>query len=241
MIDQIITALTATSIAARKAGADPVSGDDAVPIVRALIDTVTNNNTYPLKLPNDIDPAEFGIYQLAGWRTVEVEGQVIGRTETWLVSLRSNSFDTLRAMSDQFVAAIDGYSGTEGVEITDAATDYEFEQRQFRAHFELQITLMAGAQSARAAFVNADGSQAEANALATFDVRQTVKEQVSVVLVAAHGEIDTLRTIAQSALLGLSTSSAVSPLTYVQGTPVAAQGKTTYWRDVYEYQRVIRT
>ncbi|WP_375058415.1 hypothetical protein [Zobellella sp. DQSA1] len=240
-ISAVLDALAGEAIDAQASSQADIGAVDMVPLVRTLGDQVTAGHTYPLRLPPDLEVDQHGVYQLAGRRNIEADGWTIARTDTWLVSLRAASFDALRPMADGFVDAVAAHTGPVGAEITDAATDYEFDQRQFRAHFELQTTALAGAVAPAAAFVHELGASAQGNALATMAVRQTVTEQMAVVLVANALELEGLRLAAQFALLGLELDGAVSPLEYGGGSQLGVFGHQVFWRETYQYQRVIRS
>lgn len=241
MIDAILSALIGAGIDARRSSEADVARTDTVPALVSLVDPVVGGSLWPLRLPEDA-PEKNGAYQLAGLSDVEVDGYRLGRIDTYVLSLRSPTFDPLRAMSDDLATRVAEQQGVTGWEITDAATDYEHEPRQYRAHFELQATTLAtDSPSLPAAFVHAAGAAAEPNALATVDVRQTVTEQVAVVLVADQGNLDAQRLAASGVLLGLESSDAMSPLEYAGGQRVAVSGRHIYWRELYSYQRMIRT
>lgn len=241
MIDVIVSQLIAAGINAEASNhADP-SKADPVPTIRGLIDPVTSNQTYPLHLPKDAADNN-AVYSLASRSMIDSDGWNVGRVDTYVVSLRSPSFDTLRTMSDGFETQIASAVSPYGFEITDAAADYEFDQRQCRAHFELQVTSLATENpTLPMAFVHHLTAQATANELATLNIRQTVTEQIVVILIADQDQIDTLRKVTVSqALLGLELPDGLSPLEYVGGGSLAITGKNVFWRDVWSYQRVIR-
>ena len=73
-------------------------------------------------------------------------------------------------------------------------------------------------------------------------MRQTVTEQLAVVLVADQDDLQALRVACTAALLGLEDPQhAVSPLEYAGGQRVAVSGRHVYWRELYSYQRLIRS
>lgn len=241
MIDAILAALNTAGITAwPSSDADP-SRADTVPGLVTLVDPVVTGALWPVQLPNDA-PDTNGVYSLAGQGDIEVDGYRLGRVDTYVLSLRSPTFDPLRTMSQALIDRLAAHSGLESWEITDAATDYENEPRQYRAHFELQATSMATATPALpAAFVHAVQASAEPNGLATFDVRQTVTEHIAVVLVTDQSEVEARRRAISDALLGLEQSDAVAPLEYAGGQRVAASGRLIFWRELYIYQRLIRS
>ncbi|SES12537.1 hypothetical protein SAMN04487958_107201 [Vreelandella subterranea] len=242
MIDDIITALSGAGItAAPSSEADP-SRADTVPGLVELVDPVVDSALWPLNLPADA-PATNGVYNLAGQSSIEVDGYRLGRKDTYVLSLRAPTFDPLRTMSTQLIERVADQSGIEGWEITDAATDYEFDQKQYRAHFELQVTSLAMASPALpAAFVHPVQANTTPNGLGTMKVRQTVTELIAVVLVAEQSEIDAQRRAISSALLGLeSPADAFAPLEYAGGQRVAVSGSHVYWRELYGYDRLIRS
>lgn len=242
MIDSIIAALAGAGItAAPSSDADP-SRADTVPGLVTLVDPVVNSDLWPLNLPADA-PATNGVYNLAGQSSIEVDGYRLGRVDTYVLSLRSPTFDPLRTMSTQLIERVAAQSGSEAWEITDAATDYEFDQNQYRAHFELQATSLAMATPALpAAFVHPVQADATPNGLGTMNVRQTVTEHIAVVLVAEQAQIETQRRAITSALLGLENPvDAVAPLEYAGGQRVAVSGSHVYWRELYRYDRLIRS
>lgn len=242
MIDAILAALAGAGISAwPSSDADP-SRADTVPGLVALVDPVVSGALWPLNLPSDA-PATNGVYHLAAMTDIDVDGYRLGRVDTYVLSLRAPQFDPLRGMSDALIGRVAEHSGLESWEITDAATDYEHDQRQYRAHFELQgTTLATSAPALPATFVHHVQAGAEANALSTFDVRQTVTEEVAVVLIADQDAIQSQRLACTQALLGLEDApDAVSPLEYAGGQRVAVSGRHVYWRERYRYQRLIRS
>lgn len=244
MIDTIVSALNAVDINATSSSHADTSRVDSAPVVTQLADQATDSHTYPLHLPSDSNaPYPNAVYALASQQAIEVDGWKVGRVDTYVVSIRDNEFDPLREASDVFVNAVSTHSGSVGAEITDAATDYEFEQRQYRAHFELQITSIATEDNVLpAAFVHPVDVRAMENELATLSIRQTLFEHIAVVTVANQSEIDMLRKqVVINALLGLELPDSYGPLEYVSGSQLTVVGSQVYWRDVWRYQRVIRS
>lgn len=242
MINSIITALDGAGItAAPSSEADP-SRADTVPGLVQLVDPVVDSQLWPLNLPADAADTN-GVYSLAGQSSIEVDGYRLGRVDTYVLSLRAKAFDPLRTMSTQLIERVACTEGLEAWEITDAATDYEYDQRQYRAHFELQATSLAMAAPALpAAFVHPGQATTTPNELGTMSVRQTVTEHIAVVLVAEQAEIDTHRRAISAALLGLENpADAVAPLEYAGGQRVAVSGSHVYWRELYRYDRMIRS
>ncbi|MCP1314389.1 MULTISPECIES: hypothetical protein [unclassified Halomonas] len=242
MNDRIIEALSAAGItAASSSEADP-SRADTVPGLVMLVDPVVEQALWPLNLPSEAPPTN-GVYNLAGQSAIEVDGYRLGRVDTYVLSLRSPTFDPLRRMTTELIERVAAQSGTEGWEITDAATDYEYDQRQYRAHFELEATSLAMAAPALpAAFVHPVQATADPNVLGTMDVRQTVTEHIAVVLVAEQSDVDAQRRAISEALLGLeSPADAVAPLEYGGGQRVAVSGSHVYWRELYRYDRLMRS
>ncbi|MBW5802045.1 phage tail terminator protein [Halomonas elongata] len=241
MIDTILAALDATGVTAwRSSDADP-SRADTVPGLVTLVDPVVGGKLWPVHLPNDA-PDTTGVYNLAGQGDIEVDGYRLSRVDTYVLSLRSPEFDPLRTMSDDLIARVAAHAGLESWEITDAATDYEFDPRQYRAHFELQATSLATAAPALpAAFVHPLASDAGANRLATMEVRQTITEEVAVVLVAGQADLEGQRAAVTAALLGLEETDSVSPLVYAGGERIAVSGRLVFWRERYRYERLIRS
>jgi hypothetical protein len=242
MISEILNRLTAAGLTAAPSSDAQASRADTVPSLVQLVDPVVASALWPLNLPSDA-PATNGVYQLAAWSEVDVDGYRLGRVDTYVLSLRAAQFDPLREMTDSLIARVSSHRGVQSWDITDAATEYEYEQRQYMAHFELQCaTLAMAAPALPAAFVHAIAAAPSGNALDTRDVRQTVTEQLAVVLVADQDDIESLRRRTSTALLGAATSpDGVSPLEYQAGQPVAISGRLVFWREVYSYQRLIRS
>lgn len=241
MIDQILAALAGAGISAHRSSDTDPSRADTVPGLVALVGPVVDDQLWPLNLPSDA-PETNGVYHLAAMSEIEVDGYRLGRIDTYVLSLRSRQFDPLRSMTDDLVARVSEHSGQESWDITDAATDYEFEQRQYRAHFELEVVSLAtGSPALPAAFVHSVQASAEPNRLATCAVRQTVTEQLAIVLAGDRASIEAQRYVAMGALLGLESDGAVSPLEYAGGQRVAVSGRLIYWRELYSYQRMIRS
>lgn len=241
MIDSIITALSGAGItAAPSREADP-SRADTVPGLVELVDPVVSSALWPLNLPADA-PGTNGVYNLAGQSSIEVDGYRLGRVDTYILSLRAPEFDPLRSMTTQLIERVAAQSGIEGWEITDAATDYEYDQKQYRAHFELQATSLAMAAPALpAAFVHPVQATVTPNELGTMNVRQTVTEHFAVILVAEQAEVEAQRRAISAALLGLENpADAVAPLEYAGGQRIAVSGSHVYWRELYSYDRMIR-
>nr|WP_300312752.1 hypothetical protein [Halomonas sp.] len=239
MIDQVLSRLATIGMSARRSAEADVRQSDTVPSLVSLVDPVVNGHLWPVHLPNDA-PEITGVYHLAGQDDIDIDGFRLGRVDTYVLSLRSPVFDPLRTMSDSLVARVEVHEGMESWEITDAATDYEFDPRQYRAHFELQATCIAASGSELpVAFVHIVKSEAEPNALATCRVRQTVHEEIAIVVVADQTAIERQRRAITDALLGLESSDGVSPLEYAGGQRVMTSGRLVYWREQYRYQRLI--
>lgn len=241
MIDSILTALNGAGINAEPSSEADPSRADTVPGLVQLVDPVVSSALWPLNLPADA-PATNGVYSLAGLEHVEVDGYRLGRVDTYVLSLRAPTFDPLRGMTTELIDRVAAQTGVEGWEITDAATDYEYDQKQYRAHFELQATSLAMSTPVLpAAFVHHIQAAAAPNELGTFQVRQTVTEQFAITLVAEQQDVSTQRKEIETALLGLESEDAVAPLEYGGGQRVAVSGRHVYWREVYAYQRYIRS
>lgn len=236
MIDDIISALSGVGITAAPSRADTVPG------LVALVDPVVGSALWPLNLPADA-PGTNGVHNLAGQSSIEGDDYRLGRVDTYVLSLRSPTFDPLRTMSTQLIERVAAQSGIEGWEITDAATGYEYDQKHYRAHFELQATSLAMATPALpAAFVHPVQASTTANGLGTMNVRQTVTEHIAVVLVAEQADVSPQRKAIEGALLGLNSSPhGVAPLEYAGGQRVAVSGSHVYWRELYRYDRLIRS
>jgi len=242
MIDAILAALDSAGIAAwSSSDADP-SRTDTVPLLVQLVDSVVDSKLWPLNLPSDAPP-ENGVYSLAGRDDIEIDGYRLGRVDTYVLSLRAPRFDPLRVMSDSLIERVASHAGLDSWAITDAATDYEYEQRQYRAHFELQgTTLNTATPSLPAAFAHAVEATAPPSDVSTWQVRQTVTEHVALVLVADQEAMASHRAACIDALLGLEgDADVVAPLEYAGGQRVAVSGRHVYWRELYRYQRLIRS
>lgn len=242
MIDVILAALNTAGITAwPSSDADP-SRADTVPGLVTLVDPVVTGALWPVQLPNDA-PDTNGVYSLAGQGDIEVDGYRLGRVDTYVLSLRSPTFDPLRTMSQTLIDRLAGSAGLESWEITDAATDYEDEPRQYRAHFELQATAINAVTSTLpAAFVHSVEASAPPSDVAAWEVRQIVTEHIAVVLVVDQNGLEAQRQACTDALLGLEASTnTVSPLEYAGGQRVAVSGRHVYWRELYRYQRLIRS
>ncbi|NWO11735.1 hypothetical protein HLV40_15190 [Chromohalobacter salexigens] len=242
MIDAMITQLQGGGFtAARSSDAEPAR-TDTVPVLVTLVDPVVDSKLWPLNLPEQA-PATNGVYQLVGWNEIDVDGYRLGRVDTYVLSLRSPQFDPLRTMTDDLIDRVAAHRGTVSWSITDAATDYEPEPLQYRAHFELQAAALAmTAPAVPAAFVHVVGASPSENDLDAWAVRQTVTEQIAVVIVADQDDIEAQRRGAGEALLGMDTGDdGVSPLVYLAGQPAAISGRHVYWRELYGYQRLIQS
>ncbi|WP_016854789.1 hypothetical protein [Halomonas smyrnensis] len=241
MIDAILSALNAAGVTAWRSSDADHSRADTVPGLFTLVAPVVDGDLWPVQLPNDA-PLTNGVYSLAGQGDIEVDGYRLGRIDTYVLSLRNPTFDPLRTMTDDLIARVAAHAGLESWEITDAATDYEFDPRQYRAHFELQATSLATETPALpAGFVHPVQADAEPNAIGTFQVRQTVHEHIAVALVAEQGDLEAQRQACLATLLGLEADDAVSPLEYAGGQRVAVSGRLVFWRELYRYQRLIYT
>lgn len=238
MIDAVATALQAVGIdAAPSSQADPSLADTALSMTN-LLSTLVSGNAYPLTLPER--PAlPNAVYQPQARSFVEADGYLLGRIDVYVASLRAATFAAIQQLTEQFDAAVADHTGQVSIDVMDAAADFEAEQQQYRAHFEVQVTTLATrTPSLPAAFIHHVESVAERPAVMNA-VDQDVTEYLAVVLVAEAGTLDAQRQAAAGALLGLEQPDALAPLEYVSGQQVAVAGRHVYWRELYRWSRRI--
>lgn len=239
MLQNIIDTLNADGIdAAASSHADPSRADTALTMM-ALLEPLVSDRAYPLKLP-DSPVLPNAVYQPMARNHLDADGYLLGRVDIYMVTLRAQRFDELQQLVDALDGAVSGHTGVDSIEITDAAQEYEDEQQQYQAHFEIQVaTLSTSTPSLPAAFIHSVDSEAEPPR--TTCRHQTITEMVAVVLVANQNDIESLRTRAVSALIGLEHPDAIAPLEDVGGQQVAVSGRHVYWRELMRWQRRIPT
>ena len=235
---EIINALSASGINAVLVDQTDISTIDTGEGLYSALKPLVSDRVYPLKLP-DTPVLPSMVYQPVGRDWVEIDGQRIGRTDRYLISARDKTFAGLSALSNAISTVIAGFVGQS--EITDAAADYEEKQRQYRAHFEVDITTLASAsQSLPAAFVysiNADAGENQADNR----IRQQVVEGICIVLVCQQDQLLTNRKTLENALVGLSIDPAGDVVEYAGGKLLDQSGSVTYWRELFSYTRYLRT
>ncbi|MCK2042564.1 hypothetical protein KZO83_07665 [Chromohalobacter sp. TMW 2.2308] len=239
MLQAIIDRLTAEGIDANLSSkADPSLADTAVTMVE-LLNPLVSSRAYPLTLPEK-EPLPNAVYQPMARNFLDADGYLVGRVDIYMVTLRGERFADLQDLSAGLDTAVSQHTGVDSIEITDAAQEYENEQQQYQAHFEIQVaTLSTQAPALPAAFVYTVSS--EADPPRTTCRHQTVTEYVAVVLVANQQEIEALSKQAVSALIGLEQPGAITPLEDVGGQQVAVSGRHVYWRELMRWQRRIPT
>ncbi|KFF48100.1 hypothetical protein GY26_16035 [Gammaproteobacteria bacterium MFB021] len=239
MIDDVIQQLSSAGLnAAASSHTDPSRSNTAL-VIAGLLNDVTADGAYPLKLP-DGPTYPNAVYQPVARTHIEADGYRLGQIDTWLASLRAERFSDIESLGDDLEERVSTYAGPVSVEISDAAADYEAEQKQYRAHYELQATTLATAQNTLpAAFVHAVESQASPPEVIG-GVDQAVTEYLAIVLVAEQSAISTARQAAYNALLGHGIAGAtLSPLEYVSGAQLSVAGAHVYWRELFRWQRII--
>ena len=237
MLEQIIERLNAAGIDAQlSSAADPSRADTALTVV-GLLNPLVDSRAYPLLLPEK-EPLPNAVYQPMARRHLEADGYLVGRVDVYVVTFRAPRVSELQSLADQLEQSVSQYEGVDSIEITDAAQEYESEQQQYQAHFELQVaTLSTATPSLPAAFVHVVAS--EATPPRTTCRHQTVTEQLAVVLVANKPNLDALRESAIGSLIGLEQPGAIAPLEDVGGQQVAVSGRHVYWREILRWQRRI--
>lgn len=245
MINAIVTALNTVNINSWPSSqANTIYGNDTVPGLVSLTDPVVQERLWPVMLPTDA-PATSGVYQLAGVSNIDIDGYRLGRVDAYVLTLQSAMFDSLRTMTWAFTDEVANYQGMESWELTDAATDYDVKSRRFQGHFELQATTLAAHKEESAtlptAFVHLARSSAEPDGGNTCNIRQTVTDEVAVVIACDMDDVKQYRDQAMGALLGLEAGDdVVSPLEYVGGQRVAISGRYAFWRETYRFDRLVR-
>lgn len=230
-------ALVGAGINATVVNQADISLVDTAEQIALLLSPVVSGRVYPLKLPDEPMLPSL-VYQPVGREWVEIEGQRLARVDRYLLSLRASSFEELQSLSDSLSVAI---ASSTAIEITDAAADYEPDQRQYRAHFECDYTTLASAQQQLpAAFIYSLSAEGGDNAYDNA-VRQAVTEQVCVVLACPQDDLEAHRRSAQAALVGISIEQNADVLLYAAGNLIDQSGQTTYWREVFSYDRYLRS
>jgi len=218
---------------------DPVAAiqSDTAVWVTNLLSPMVANRVYPLKLPDEpVLPSV--VYQPVGRSWIEVDGHRIGTTDRYLLSVRGQTFTGLSSLSNDLPSVIAGFEGQ--AEITDAAADYEPDQRQYRAHFEVEFTSLATvSQELPAAFVYSVNAEAGENQ-ADNRVSQAVTEGIGVVLVCPSSLLLPTRLTVEQTLIGLQLSAESDVVEYAGGNLLDQSGSVTYWRELFSYRRFIR-
>ncbi|WIX32505.1 hypothetical protein QO259_17100 [Salinicola sp. JS01] len=239
MLQQVIERLTADGIdASLSSKADPSLADTAATMAE-LLEQLVPGHAYPLTLPEK-EPLPNAVYQPMARNFLDADGYLLGRVDIYMVTLRAARFGDIQQLTQQLDQAVSAFTGVESIEITDAAQEYESDQQQYQAHFEIQIaTLSTDTPSLPAAFVHTVGSDAAPPR--TTCRHQLVTESLAVVLIATQSDIEALRLRAVSALVGLESPGAITPLEDVGGQQVAVSGRHVYWRELLQWQRRIPT
>ncbi len=236
MIDNIITTLSGQSINAVKTSDADISTVDTAIGLKDIFGPLVGSKVYPLVLPADVVlPAM--IYQQVNRRHIEVDGEKLGRIDTYVLSVRASTFKDLQGLCAQIVDTVAGLAGQ--YEITDFAVDYEPDEKQYRGHLELEVTTLATvSQSIPAALVYEFASQAQESQYDNV-VRQAVTDVFSVVLVCDQDQLETVRNQASTALVGLQPNPQSHPIQYLSGKRLAQTGQLVYWREQFSFIRYI--
>jgi hypothetical protein len=237
-IQQLLT--NAGINAAASSNADPSTAITAT-IIPDLTQALVSQHCYPLMLPDDEDPDEFAIYQPVSMRFIESDGYRLGRIDSYLLSLRAKKFSRAQQLSTDLIDAVANYRGTASLDITDAAADYEHDQKQYRAHLELDTATLAASIQWPAVLIHRIAATAKRDDLATGGSSQSVTEQVAVICIAPESQIHSLRDDVAGAIIGQSSGEYSDTYEYAGGQLIAVAGSIAYWREVYTWRRYLRT
>jgi hypothetical protein len=237
MIDSLVSTLITAGINAIEASETDISTVDTADLVNDLFGSLVDGRVYPLHLPDGAALPSM-VYQLVGQDYIEADGVKLGRVDRYVLSTRTTSFATLEPLTHQIATAV-ADAGAQ-VEITDAAADYEPEQKQYRSHIELEWTSLATAsQALPAVMVYSIGAEAGDN---MYDnaVGQRVTELFGLAIICDEADLEATRDAVQSAMLGLQVTPQAEPALYHGGNRLAQTGQLIYWREHYAITRYIR-
>ncbi len=238
MISELVSALVAAGINAVEASQTDISTVDTADQVNDLFSPLVSGRVYPLHLPDGAELPSM-VYQLVGQDHIEADGVKLARVDRYLLSTRTATFSALEPLTHQ-IAAVVASAGTQ-VEITDAAADYEPEQKQYRSHIELEWTSLATASQVLPAVLLYPIAAEAGDNIYDNAVGQRVTELFGLVLVCDQSALEATRTAVQQALLGLQVNPQAEPALYHGGNRLAQTGHLIYWRERYAITRYIRS
>lgn len=236
----IVSLLTASGInAAESSNADPSTATTSETLYQ-LVQPLVAGGCHPLRLPDDETPAEFAVYQPVGLDFIESDGHRLGRVDRYVLSLRAPSYTRLEQVSRSLIDQVASQSGSVSMDINDMAADYEPEQNQCRIHVDISAGTLASAIQWPACLVHRIGSRAAENDI-TGGYSQTVTEQAAVICVAPESSVHTLRDQVASALIGQLPDDHSDEYQYVSGQLIGISGSVVFWREIYSWQRYLRS
>lgn len=233
----ILELLQASGLPVFDADGTPPRFADTAKTITGYLQGVVGQSVYPLYISDDPEPAETAVYQPVRMEFLESDQHQIGRVDSYVISIRARTFTRLKQLS---TAAVDAAVDQQGLEVRDAAADYEPDQKQCRAHLQLDaLTLPDAVGAPPALFVYEQGAQATGNELDNA-VHQWVTEQVAIVCVAPQSAMRGLRDQIASTLLGQQAGPYDEPYLYAGGQPLEQIGGLAFWREVYTWRRYLR-
>ncbi|WP_271270221.1 hypothetical protein [Aliamphritea hakodatensis] len=236
MMNEIITALVGVGFNAAQTNETDISDVDTAHTFSDMFSGLVDDRVYPVRLPETVTLPAVN-FQPVFRNHIEVDGEKVGRIDGYVLTIRAKNFPDLQRLSLRIASEVTGRS--EQLEITDASTDFEADQHQFRADMEIEITTLATAsQTLPASLVYSTSARAETSSLSTA-IRQRVTEVFSVVLIGRADQLKAIRDKCKSALLGLELHERGEPVEYIGGNRLAQKGPLIYWREQYSYKRYI--
>lgn len=236
----IVSLLTAAGInVAESSNADPSSATTSENLYQ-LAQPLLAGGCHPLRLPDNEDPEEFAVYQPVGLDFIEADGHRLGRVDRYVLSLRAPSYTRLEQVSRILIDQVAAQSGSVSMDINDMAADYESEQKQCRVHIDISVGTLSASIHWPACLVHRIGSRAAENDI-TGGYSQTVTEQAAVICVAPEGSLQTLRDQVASVLIGQLPDDLSDEYQYVSGQLIGISGAVVFWREIYSFQRYLRS
>ena len=233
-VSAIVTRLSTGTSLAQVSAADPAGSPvnyDTSAALYSLLGSLVSNRMVPLTQKED--PLHPSItYQMVGSRQGAYDGFAITQTDTYILSIRADTYDALFDLVSSVKTTI--AASSLAIEVTDLGFDYEEDPQVFVCMAEVEFTyLCAASQNLPAAFVYSLGRDASPSIVDNF-TRQRVDDSYGILILTVTGNVSTLAGEIRSRILGWQQSAAHFEMEYRNGTQVAGIGGLRLWRETYQ-------
>lgn len=246
MINEIITQLTNNCVTLQQVvRSDEINeqGVNTAAEIKSVLNPSFGDNLCPIMLDeNTTYPAS--AYQLVKSTRLGDDNYEFVHEDKYVLQIYEQTYPKLDQIVKSASTALLKYTKPNqagSIEITDMLQDWEYEHRLYRCALELTITHLANAkQSVPAAFIHSLRAAA-GDDLYDRGTAQRVTEYFVVTLICASKDLETTRQATADCLVGFQISPQSHPVEYSDGSSIGVHGHITVWREVYKYDRYIRS